>query len=294
MACYEWTPRQPDRGAAFRASGEASIVRDVEAHAFRISALEGERTRRQLLSDGHANISIGLVLCGVRHAQSDGDIMVSARGGAVFAYDAARPTRMHWSDGSGVSIMIRRPMAERLFGPNMPPPSVLGGIMQASPLFDHWQARMLDMARLPPELSAVNRGFLLVQLHSLTCFMLQQADPGPRSLKAAAMALIDQHLHDPRLSPDWLAGKLGCSRATLYRAFATTGRGVADLIADRRYERAWQQLVGNPGASISEVAMACGLYDTVNFSRGFRRRHGMTPSEARVRNPPLETARRGG
>lgn len=280
-ACYEWTPHQPERDSAFTAAATGIIARDAEFYRYRISALAGERSQAQLLSDGHANLSIGIVCSGTRGALSNGDQSVQARRGEVFVHDAGRPSQLAWSDGGGVHLMVRRHIAESIFGSSLPPPSQMAAMIAASPLFAHWRRQMVMLDRLPAAASAADLGFALDQLASLTRFLLNQANPRPRPLRAAAMALIETNLANPRLSPRWLAGQLGCSRASLYRAFAQDG-GVAQIIADLRYAEAWRRLAGNRGARVADVAVACGVFDTVNFSRAFRQRFGITPTDARM------------
>lgn len=281
-ACYEWTPHQPERGSHFAAAATGIIARDAEFYQYRISALAGERSHSQLLSDGHANLSIGVVCSGTRCAVSKGDQSVQARRGEVFVHDAGRPSQLAWSDGGGVHLMMRRHVAESIFGPSLPPPSQMAAMMTASPLFGHWRRQMLLLDRLPASAGSAELGFALDQLAGLTRFLLNQANPGRRPLRAAAMAMIETNLANPRLSPRWLAGQLGCSRASLYRAFADDAGGVAQIIADLRYAEAWRRLAGNRGARVADVAVACGLFDTVNFSRAFRQRFGITPTDARM------------
>ena len=78
---------------------------------------------------------------------------------------------------------------------------------------------------------------------------------------------------------------LGCSRASLYRMFARRGESVAATIWSTRIGRAWRMLTLAEGAGllISDIAMDCGFRELPTFTRMFKRRYGMTPSEARQR-----------
>ena len=105
-------------------------------------------------------------------------------------------------------------------------------------------------------------------------------------LRAAALALIEAYFSEPGLSPEWLAGRLGCSRATLYRAFKSDPGGIAALISDRRFAEAKRRLLLQPDLPVADVALGCGILDTVNFSRTFRRRFGMKPSDVRENHRP--------
>ena len=80
----------------------------------------------------------------------------------------------------------------------------------------------------------------------------------PVALKTATEAMIDERLDDPRLAPATIAGALGVSRATLYRAFDKRG-GIRKLIAARRLERAWTLASSPAGPARPEIARLCGF-----------------------------------
>jgi AraC-like DNA-binding protein len=103
----------------------------------------------------------------------------------------------------------------------------------------------------------------------------------------AARRLIDHRCPDPDLTPERVALILGCSRASLYRMFARRGESVAATIWSTRIERAWRMLTMADGGGllISDIAMRCGFRELPTFTRMFKRRYGMTPSEAREQRP---------
>ncbi len=108
----------------------------------------------------------------------------------------------------------------------------------------------------------------------------EQASGG---LYAAACTVIERHCGDPEFSPAWISHALGCSRATLYRAFAREDRTVAAAIWSARIERARRMLTSAAGAGmlISDIAFRSGFLEMPTFTRMFKQRFGMTPSEAR-------------
>ncbi|MGE0578862.1 MAG: helix-turn-helix transcriptional regulator [Reyranella sp.] len=99
----------------------------------------------------------------------------------------------------------------------------------------------------------------------------------------AALRLIDRECGDPDLTPEHVACALGCSRATLYRAFAANGESVAATIWQARLQRAHRMLSSSEGIGlpIFEIAALSGFREMPSFTRLFRRRYGTTPREAR-------------
>jgi AraC-like DNA-binding protein len=95
--------------------------------------------------------------------------------------------------------------------------------------------------------------------------------------------LIDSyHLSVP--SVDEISDQLNLNRATVYKAFHALHRmSVKEYIEVVRFEKACRLLVSSP-ANIKEVAFFCGYQDSRYFSRTFRKRFGMTPSDWRKRN----------
>ena len=93
---------------------------------------------------------------------------------------------------------------------------------------------------------------------------------------------IDRNLQSNEISPEMLARKFGLSRASLYRLFEPLG-GVADYIRERRLLQAYQEVVSVEFSNrrIGQIGFRLGFGNVSGFSRAFRLRFGMSPSEAR-------------
>lgn len=103
---------------------------------------------------------------------------------------------------------------------------------------------------------------------------------------------IDMHWDEPKLSPKQLAGVHGISLRYLHLLFARRGHTVSGWIRERRLEYCRQILANaHPSLSVSEVAFRAGFKDTSHFSRAFRQRFGVSPSEHRraSQHPPAES-----
>ena len=92
-------------------------------------------------------------------------------------------------------------------------------------------------------------------------------------------AAIEAHLPDDAFSVEQLAAEVGLDRSHLYRRLRTlTGQTPTEAIRSMRLERAVQLLTSKAGL-ISEIAYGVGFKSVSHFSKCFRERYGVTPSE---------------
>jgi AraC family transcriptional regulator len=89
---------------------------------------------------------------------------------------------------------------------------------------------------------------------------------------------ITNHLAEP-LSLDDIARVACFSSFHFHRIFrALVGETLAQFIKRVRLERAVYLLSHRPGASLTEIALACGFSSSSDFSRSFRAHYGVPPS----------------
>jgi AraC-like DNA-binding protein len=107
-----------------------------------------------------------------------------------------------------------------------------------------------------------------------------------RILRTRVKAYIENNLSRSSLDIEEIARRMGCSRRYIFRAFQAADTTPSQYIWDLRLERTREHLTTGSfrGGSISEIAFACGFSSTAHFSRAFRKRYGMSPSEARRPN----------
>ncbi|MDT0549373.1 MULTISPECIES: helix-turn-helix transcriptional regulator [Streptomyces] len=98
------------------------------------------------------------------------------------------------------------------------------------------------------------------------------------ALAQAAKNLAEQRLADADLSSAMLARELNVSVRTLQRAFAAGGESVTAYIRERRLELARQALSASRLA-VSEIAAHWQFADSSHFSRAFKQRYGLAPTE---------------
>ncbi len=104
---------------------------------------------------------------------------------------------------------------------------------------------------------------------------------GYSTREEAVRAHIEDHLNDPELGMAQLCRTFAMSRRTVYRMFAGDG-GVARYLTERRLARAFGELsTASPSRGlISAVAERYGFVDQNHFSRLFRKKFQIAPSDA--------------
>jgi AraC-like DNA-binding protein len=105
-------------------------------------------------------------------------------------------------------------------------------------------------------------------------------------LRQRIIAMIDDDLGDPELTPAGLAARQQMSLRYLQKLFAEAGQTVRGVILSRRLERCRQELEGpsSPAATISEIAFRYGFNDYRHFNRVFKEEFGECPREFRERS----------
>jgi len=102
-----------------------------------------------------------------------------------------------------------------------------------------------------------------------------------RTFLERMVAIIEERMGDPAFSVEALAGALHLSPSQLTRKVrALIEQTPGGVIRSMRLHRAADLLKQNAG-SISEIAYRTGFADHAHFSRAFKARYGVTPSEYR-------------
>lgn len=118
----------------------------------------------------------------------------------------------------------------------------------------------------------------------LMAALTEQQLPGrPDAVRMQVDAYLQAHLADPGLSHQSVAAAHHMSGRTLHRLFGEPGPSVTELIRSYRLDRIRTDLSApaSAGLPISRITARWGLHDMPHFSRVFRARYGMTPSQAR-------------
>lgn len=191
--------------------------------------------------------------------------------------DRTDPWEYYWVGFSGPSAALL--LAQTPFSASRPVLHLAAGDRLRRALLDIYKARGADYP------SAVRMaGYLQAALG-----LLMDAAPahGTDALQDYARrgdSFIQQN-YSRDISVEAVAAHVGVSRSYLHRAFRSVfGCAPGAYLTDYRLDRA-SQLLRHSGLSVGAVAASVGFADPFYFSRLFRRRMGMSPSDYRLEKP---------
>ncbi|MGO9419369.1 helix-turn-helix domain-containing protein [Roseiarcus sp.] len=281
---------EEDLGAPYRGRirgyfGARSQIRDGRSDPIIL-----RRTAEVRRRDGGDEILLSAALhIGRETWVGEPDRMFRVETGDLLVVDLAKATTLDAGEYREVNFRLSRPLVAAAIGRD---PAFLGGrILPKTPLTAMLYANLRSFVDALPTMEESERA---AALGACTEFALQTLDfvvrrfdgaadtPSDRLFEAAER-LVERNLGLRRLSPEWLALKLGCSRSAIYRLFRLHGHSVMEFISERRLTRAYETL-GDPDnrQTIADVASSCGFDDPSSFSRMFRQRFSCTPREARL------------
>ena len=100
-----------------------------------------------------------------------------------------------------------------------------------------------------------------------------------RNFLANVKRIIQRELSNDRLNVDFIAREVGLSRVQLYRKMlALTGTSVSELLRSMRLQKA-AKLLEQKWGPVSQVAYAVGITNLSYFSKIFKGKFGIMPSE---------------
>jgi AraC-like DNA-binding protein len=280
------TVQHPEAG--FRGGMRVIVGRGAELIEHRSDPVDVERSAQRLRGDGCDDISIDLMRhCTTCTISQGGDRVL--RSGELCFIDYGQPVSMVRSRHIANGIIVSRARAREVVGSDVS--SLVGKPIPrtgfAAVLSRHLIATFDEAANMSaPERAAATDAAAEMMLVLLRARLGRKVDEDgfPAGFYRAARIVIERHCTDPDLTPDRIAAVVGCSRASLYRAFARHEETVAHAIWLARLERASQLLAScaEGKSSVSEIAWRCGFRQPASFTRMFRRHYGFSPSDARV------------
>lgn len=278
----------------FQASAQAFLAPRGDFFVYRSDPITGRRTKKQARASENGTIDVGLVLSGKRFSRSDRDVVTEAKAGEFFVYDPARPCRVNWTFHKGIHLTMQRDAVRSAFGGHVPSAEDIRSALASSQLGAFLKNQLVLLAKNLRTLSAAERLFVFDQTIDLCLAALRGSTPQSHSTPAskrhglfvAAQHYISEHLTDSDLSVERIAAAIGCSRSTLYRAFAEQNLSVAEYIRECRLQWIFHTLrKASKEITITAIAYRCGFSDLAYFNKIFKSRFGMNPSDVRRLDP---------
>jgi len=140
------------------------------------------------------------------------------------------------------------------------------------------EARIENLLKLRKQLQTFYRTSLTSGVISISKPTLTNQD---EIFIQRTMKYIEEKFENPELNIDDIAIELGVSRSSFFKKLKSlTGIAPVDFIKEIRIQRA-VQLIEAGESNISQIAYTIGMNDPRYFSKCFKQKYGMTPSEYR-------------
>lgn len=163
-----------------------------------------------------------------------------------------------------------------------------------------WQAALLDDLRAAYALYQEERGAYELRIHGRMCrawqAIAEHAGELPHHDLSAAertnqlrikqmLAFIQAHFRE-KLTLDQIAGAANISRNTCLACFRhVLGLSPMEFLTNHRLEHAFHLLLTSDW-TVVEIAAYCGFGDASYFSKIFRKKTGLSPTQYRLQRPP--------
>jgi len=109
----------------------------------------------------------------------------------------------------------------------------------------------------------------------------------PASFLEAVQIILRKHIGDKELNVDRAADLCGFNKSALTRRLAKFDTSIIEMLTGLKMEEAESKLA-HTYISMQNIALSLGYSDATAFSRAFRKRTGMTPSQYRKSMKPSE------
>jgi len=265
----------------FHVRAEAWLIGAMVLSVTAMPAVWLARTQALIIADGRLDYAViaGAAPWTLRLGDAPPSVVEP---GSICVLDNTQPFRVEHGGGEFTILNIPRPM---LSHPRLPP-DLHGALLRhtlALILGDFMlglRARLTTLGAA--EAPAVEKALADLLVSCLVAgAQMPAATTGDASLLQQTGRFIDRNLADALTVAD-VARAMGVSRSRLYRIFEPVG-GVQRFILRRRLHSARVMLLqpSDRPLGIAEVAHATGFASATHFSRLFKARFGVSPSQAR-------------
>ena len=216
-----------------------------------------------------------------------------AGAGALGVYDPRRIGDYRWSQGSR-EVFLALPRHEALDALGREPGNLSfhPAHCALAPMLASQMDHLARLAHQPARMGIDEYAALLEGTRALALLMLRNLgrqgtgiDLPDRSeslgagRRAAALRFMEHNAQRHDLNAAAIAHGIGCSRTRLYEAFAAHGATVMAALRELRLQRAREMIERSPRLHVGALSWRCGFADASDFSKRFRARFGLSPSE---------------
>jgi AraC-like DNA-binding protein len=247
------------------------------------------RSRRQIARSGEADFLISFQLAQQGLIQQSGRRAV-LNPGSFALYDSTEPYSLTFSERfhQFVVQMPKDVLSRHLINPEqytaiaVSGNSGLGSVLST---FLFSLMRELDTVQRAPGELAENLVNMIALAFSSSVMLEQVGEQSVarEAIKRRIRQYIDNNLCDPQLCNNHIAAAQNISIRYLHKLFQDEEETLHTLILHRRLEKS-HQLLADPaycGHSIENIAYSVGFSSPAHFSRAFKKRYGVSPSEVR-------------
>lgn len=275
-------------GSNVSAHGDEFLAR-VEAHRLgklvmfdrRLNDVAHERTARRANSDGFEHATLQLNLSGSLMVETPGGT-VCARAGEIVFFDMTRPQRTLLKNCHYLTFSI----APSLLGAMRKRTADLHGTILKGANAFILADMMSSLVRKPIHDESAVAGRVAQMFRQALALALETDEEfRPRDSSEAmdrVKLLVEAHLSERELAPDWIARRANLSRTRLYDLFKPVG-GISRYVQQARAERL-RQLLAMSEATTRSIGALChqvGFANESHANRTFSDVFGMSPGQYR-------------
>lgn len=249
------------------------------------------RTPKIIAHGGLDHYILQLITAGDLRGNFNG-VDLCAKPGDIVIIDFTQTVESTAYDGSRITVMLARDELEKVIGWR----NLHGVVLRAhEPTTRLLFAYLRGLNDVAGELDATEVYSAQEAMLSLLGASVTAGAPENLAvnltMRKCILTYINENLTSPLLSPQTIMHHFRVSRSHLYRAFEPDG-GVAKVIRDKRLDNAYRTLIKQRGqpVSLKDIAYRYGFHDSVQFTKAFKVRFGLSPKDAGKFGAPLLTA----
>jgi AraC-like DNA-binding protein len=275
-------------GDGFNGDLTCSQYGDMRFSAFTVSPHEVVRLKSHMGRSGHAHYLVSRQRSGVTRMSQNDDVC-ELQPGDVGLVDGTRPFRLEYLQPVDrvVAVIPHAQLHCRAPWLDQRPLNRMAAASPLSELLRFYLERLVG----PDCSSAWEAAALTDNVCNIVALMTATTVRERSSVRQfAVLPTLDQmlimlrrHLADPDLSPGMVAARLGVSLRTLHKRFQEADTTFGKWILENRL-LACQRALEDPRHApftISQIAYGWGFNDLSNFSKAFKARFGVSPTEYR-------------